>query len=144
MQENPAHAFALLESDLAPGLAGIITAIQPATDRRAVARIRLARADPDGLGRHRMHSDGADRQHILLIEERSPRQPTIAACPEPAARASDVELLGFARHAANRRDAPTHRRRPDGPRLELREQLSWQLLRSQLERAEGGYREEEE
>src|SRR5262249_48384013 len=85
-----------------------------------VARVRLARADPELVGVGRGHRDRADRGRLLL-EDRLPRQAAVDRLEDAARAGPDVDRVRVAGDAGDRGDAPAARGRADVAELQILE-----------------------
>ena len=79
------------QAHVRPGLAAVGRLVDAVADRDAVARPRLAGADPDRLRVGRIDGDGADRLHRLLVEHRLERGAAVDRLPHAAAGGADVD-----------------------------------------------------
>ncbi len=102
---------------VSPPSVGFVDAV---ADRHAVARPRLARADPDVRRIRRIDRDGADRLHRLVVEHGSERRAAVGRLPHAAGRRADEErdLSRWLVPRRERRDPATRLRGADVPCLD--------------------------
>ena len=118
-----------------PRLAAVAAAVDAVAERRVVARVLLAGADVDDVGIRRRQRDLADRQHVLVVEDRLPGRAAVDGLPDAAVGAGHVEDERVAGHPDDDRDAAGLVGRPDAAegqaskRVHLR-RAGWGLLRA--------------
>jgi hypothetical protein len=88
-----------------PRLAAVRRTVDAVAERRAVAWIAFARADPDDVLVRPGDLDVADRRDVFVVEELRKRHAAVRGLGEPARGASDIELLGLARDAGDHGDS---------------------------------------
>ena len=117
MHDDARDALGLAQPHVGPGLSSVGGAIDAVADRDRVAGPGFARAHPDGARIARVDGDGADRLHLLLVEEGLESRSAVVRFPHAAARRADIDGGLAVLHAGgDRRDAAAHRRGADVPR----------------------------
>ena len=103
---NPRDPIGILEADVRPRIAAIVRPVHAIAERGVVAWVLLARADVDDLGVRRRQLDRADRDDVLLVEDRLPRRAAVGRFEDAAVGARHVHRVRIAgnpddhRHAA--------------------------------------------
>src|SRR6266508_901841 len=133
--QNLCDAFGFLQSDVGPVLAAVRGFVDAVANRDAVARPRLARANPDHFGVLRINRDRADGLDRLFVEDRLECRAAVDRLPHAAARRADVDRQPLPLlHGVERRHAPAHSRRADVARAQARDRLRIHFDRRRLRR----------
>src|SRR6266545_1304996 len=110
-------ALGLVEPEVGPALSPVGRPVDAVADRHAVARPRLAGADPDVLRIAGIDADGADRLNGI-VEDRLEGRPAVHGLPDTAAGRSDVDGERIVGDGVDRGDAAAGHRGTDGTGFE--------------------------
>src|SRR5262249_19144531 len=125
-------AIGIFEPDVRPGFAAVVAAVHPVAERGVVARILFAGADIDDVGIRRGELDRADRDDVLVVEDRLPGRAAVGRFEDAAVGARYVEAEWIPGHADDHRDASRLVRRTDVSEGQALERLHLRRLRRLL------------
>ena len=126
--DNTVDGLGLFQAHVLPGFATIQAAVDTGACILGVARVTFARPDPDIAGVVLIDSDGADRLHGLVVEDRLPLDAPARRFPDPARSGTGIDDIGVAQVHVNRGDASAHTGGADIPRFDAFEPLRIECL----------------
>ena len=98
---------------MGPGRAAVERTVHPVADRRAVARVALPGAHPDGVRVGVADLDGADRGDRLIVEDGKEGDAPVVGAPHASGCGADDDRVGVRGMDVDRGDPSAHRGRAD-------------------------------
>ncbi len=143
VHHDPLDPLRALEAEVRPRRAAVGRAPDAEAVADRVARVALARAEPDDVRVRRRDGDRADRVRLLVLPLRLERRAAVRRLPQPAVGAADPERLRVSGDARDRRDSPAHVGRPDLAPAQVLQRGADRVggLRGERGRRRGGDRE---
>ena len=116
-------ALRLLQPEVRPRLAAIHRPVHAPSIAHAVARIPLARADPQDVVIRGCDGEGSDRIGALVFEDGIERDAAVGRFEDATVCAGYIVCSGIAGNTVDVGDAPAHIGRPDSPPFHVFEGL---------------------